>query len=388
MTRKNNVEIVSLEELLAENDTKDFIEEESPEDIIQNVVGPSLRADNPKSDAATTTGISHGAFVGVTGDRTRLIQMRTTLESSRTPTNQSDDTQTLPIALPNTPDPIVKQQQKPKVEVVILRDEENSSRVHLSFKNISNKTIFLTKSQIGYKGEFDSNPFEIEPKIAYLGGQDWRKSTPEDLVTLEPQKEIITDWFDLVDLFALELVGSLKIRYSLTHPLTGKVRKTRIYSDWINLVENEDISTNATEYTDVHESIHEDNDDPPFHESQWQEADVLITSREDLPKTLPLPIMNPTPIKVADKRFWLILSSIFTGVAALGAIVWIIPSSLLALAGIIFAIISLKKKETSKGLTITSLVVASIILIYSLTVYVVILMIILLTMGLLFGAFV
>lgn len=74
-----------------------------------------------------------------------------------------------------------------------------------------------------------------------------------------------------------------------------------------------------------------------------------------------------------NNKLWVTLSTVSTGVALLGTIIWVIPVLLFAILGIVFGIVSLKTKEALKTLAITSIALSGVAVLYAILFYIIVL---------------
>lgn len=335
---------------------------------------------------------------------------------------------------PEITSPIIEKIVKnPKQKVlVVVNTDENAvyDEVSLSFINVSDKPVTLARPRV--EAPFDGNFFTFEPEAPYLGKVVKRAPYEEkDFITLQPNEKYDTNVFNLNELYELDKSGyQYFIRYEATHPLTGTTRMTKLRSE-DNIVKDTrklvPITDNAEDelpwvwekshpldfingyhgdkiIVSNNELISDETTEGEFEEKPKTEGELpwgwLEESEKDVHSSIPHvsqpelrswenvqedvkkvrveqtnkfeKITNPEH----NNKLWVTLSTVSTGVALLGTIIWVIPVILFAILGLTFGIVSIKANEALKTLAITSIALSAVAIAYAAIFYVALLILV------------
>jgi hypothetical protein len=121
--------------------------------------------------------------------------------------------------------------------IVILEiDDVKRNIIHLTFKNESLfKTFHLPASRTGMSLEiFDGNYFEFNKPASFIGPQIKRPPyLGEELITLKPEENIVTDRFRLDDFYDLSPTLPFQARYKAPTTLFPP-EQIMLASPWVN----------------------------------------------------------------------------------------------------------------------------------------------------------
>lgn len=281
-----------------------------------------------------------------------------------------DETAVLIVEAPVEPVVVVKPVKKAKVSVSVEQSDAYPVEVRFTFTNDTTKPVYLLVPRLGLDS-FDGAYVKVDSDAPYLG-EVVKKSpyTIDGVVQLAPSASISSAWVRLDSLYSLGDSEVVRVKYSATHPLTGKLTYlTAVTSEWCDVTVHAEI---------IEEEVEPTVDEIPVEEPQYTQDEtfkVQPVAEEHGYRSYwknKAHELSDKLSKAADKNLWLMLSVLSTGIAAAGTIIWAIPIALFSVLGVILGVISLKKKEEPKDYAILSVIVSSVMFLVSTSFYLII----------------
>jgi hypothetical protein len=249
----------------------------------------------------------------------------------------------------------------PKVSVTLLKDATNPLLLQLSFKNNTDKELFVTYQKTGLTGKFINSYFVTEPKLKYTGVVTKKSPfTLKDFIPLAPDEEIHSAWFNISDFYDISEVEIFNVKYQTSHQLTGKTTATVLTSNTVEI--------NLTPVPPVEEKVVETPVVTDNYDDDDYDAEVTPEKKKSSIRKFLKALEDKANSKNSNK-FWLTISAIATTIAIFGTIIFAIPVILFSVIGIVAGIISVKRQELYRVWTLASIGVSTLLLVASLLIY-------------------